>query len=42
MLQNVRNTSVIRWVSLEPDGEDIVLVVSCDMKMLCASFLMLE
>lgn len=42
MLQNVRNTSIIGWISLESDGEDIVLVVSCDMEMLCASLVMLE
>lgn len=42
MLQYMRNTSVIGWVSLESDGEHIVLVVSCDMEMLCAGLVMLE
>jgi len=42
MLQYVRNTSVIGRVGLEPDGEDVVLVVSCDMEMLRASLIMLE
>lgn len=42
VLEYVRNTSVIWWVSLEADGEDIVLVVSGDVQILRSSLLMLE
>ena len=41
VLQNVGHTSVIWWVRLEPNGEDIVLVVPRNMKVLCPSLIML-
>jgi len=33
---------MIRWIRLEAYGEDIVLVLSCDMQILRASLVMLE
>ena len=42
MLKYVGNTSVIWGVSLECDGEDIVLVVSGNVQMFRSSLLMLE
>ncbi len=38
----MRHTSVIRRISLEPNGEDIILVVPCYMQVLCPSLLMLQ
>ena len=42
MLKYVRNTCVIWRISLEPNREDIVLVVSGDVEIFCSSFLMFE
>lgn len=42
VLEYVRNTGVIWWISLEADGENIILVISCDMKMLCTCLFMLK
>ena len=42
MLQDVRNTCVIRRIRLEGDRKDIVLVVSVDMKVVCSRLVMLE
>ena len=42
MFEDVRNASRIRRVRLEPDTEDIVLVVSCHVQVVGASFVVLE
>lgn len=42
VLKYVRNASVIWGVSLEADGEDIVLVVSGDVQIFRSSLYMLE
>jgi hypothetical protein len=42
MLQDMRNSSVIRRIRLEPDGEDIVGVVARNVEVVGASLIMLE
>jgi hypothetical protein len=42
MLQDMRNTRVIGRVGLEPDGEDIVAVISGNVEMLRASLVVLQ
>lgn len=42
MFQYVRHPSIIGWVGLKSDGEDIVLVVPRDVKILSASLFVLE
>jgi hypothetical protein len=42
MLQNVRHSSVVWGIGLEADGEDIVGVVACNVKILCAGLVVLE
>lgn len=42
MFQNVRYPSIIGRVCLKPDGEDIVLVVPRNVKILSTSLFMLE
>ena len=42
VLQYMRNTGVIWWVSLESYRKNIVLILSCDMEMLSTGLSMLK
>ena len=42
MLQDVRNARVVWRVRLEGDREDVVLVISIDVKVICSCLVMLK
>ena len=42
VLQDMGHTSVIRRVCFIPDGEDIILVIPCNMEILCSSLVMFQ
>lgn len=42
MLEDMWDPSVIWWIGLEADREDVVLVVTSNVKMLSASLVMLQ
>jgi len=42
MLENMGGTSVVCWVCLETNGEDAILVISCDVNVICSRFVVSE
>ena len=42
MFQYVRHPGIVGWVCLKPDGEDIILVIPRNVKILSTSLFMLE
>ena len=42
MFKDMRNPGIVWRVSLESNGEDIILVIACDVQVLCSCFIMLK